>query len=37
LVYNLSNNPRSVTVYVRGEEVLKGNLPAKMLMAVPIH
>ncbi len=37
LVYNLSDNPRSVTVYVRGEEVLKGNLPAKMLMAVPIH
>ena len=37
LVYNLSNNPRSVTVYVRGEEVLKGNLPAKMLMAVPLR
>jgi len=37
LVYNLSNTPRSVRVYVRGKEVLKGNLPAKMLMAVPIH
>jgi hypothetical protein len=32
----MSNTPRSVKVYVRGKEVLKGSLPAKVLMAVPI-
>jgi endoglucanase Acf2 len=36
LVYNLLNTPRSVRVYVRGKEVLKGSLPAKVLMAVPV-
>jgi hypothetical protein len=36
LVYNLSNAPRSVRVYVKGEEVLKGSLPANVLMAVPV-
>lgn len=36
LVYNLSNAPRSVRVYVKGKEVLKGSLPANVLMAVPV-
>ena len=36
LVYNLSNAPRSVRVYVKDKEVLKGSLPANVLMAVPV-
>jgi hypothetical protein len=37
LVYNLSNSPRPVRVYVQGKKVLEGNLPAKVLMAVPLR
>jgi hypothetical protein len=36
LVYNLSNSDRPVRIYVKGIEILKGNLPAKVLMAVPV-
>ena len=36
LVYNLSNSDRPVRIYVKGKEILKGNLPAKVLMAVPV-
>ena len=37
LVYNLTNSPRPVQVYVQGKKVLEGNLPAKVLMAVPLR
>jgi hypothetical protein len=36
LVYNLSNESKAVTVYVKGKQVLRGNLKAKGLMAVPL-
>lgn len=36
LVYNLSNFECPVRIYTQGKQVLKGNLPAKVLMAVPI-
>jgi hypothetical protein len=36
LIYNLSNSDRPVRIYVQGNEVLKGNLPAKVLIAVPL-
>ena len=36
LIYNLSNSDRPVRIYVQGNEVLKGNLPAKILIAVPL-
>ena len=36
LVYNLSSQPHAVRVYVKGQKVLEGSLPAKILMAVPL-
>jgi endoglucanase Acf2 len=36
LVYNLLNEPKTVTIYVKGKIVLQGKLPAKVLMAVPL-
>jgi hypothetical protein len=36
LVYNLSSESKAVTIYVKGKIVLKGKLPAKVLMAVPL-
>ena len=37
LVYNLSNSPRPVRIYVQGKKVMEGKLPAKVLMAVPLR
>ena len=36
LVYNLSKSTVPVRIFVKGKEVLKGSLPAKVLMAVPL-
>ena len=36
LVYNLSEEARPVRIFIKGKEVLKGNLPGKALMAVPL-
>ena len=36
LVYNLSSEGKVVTVYVKGEQVLRGQLKPKGLMAVPL-
>ena len=36
LVYNMSNAGKVVTVYVKGKQVLRGQLKSKGLMAVPL-
>ncbi len=36
LVHNLSQEPRTVRVFVKGKEILKGILPPRVLMAVPL-
>ena len=36
LVYNLSGESRPLRIFLKGKEVLKGNLPAKVLMAIPL-
>ena len=36
LVYNLSGETRPLKIFLKGKQVLKGNLPAKVLMAIPL-
>ena len=36
LLYNLANEKKVVAIFVQGKEVLKGTLPPKALMAVPL-